>query len=253
MIQINDNVSIGNGSLCIIAGPCSIESEEQFLKTAMHVKANGASILRGGVYKLRTSPDSFQGLGSNAYDIVNKVKKQLNMPFITEVTDPRQISDLSSIADVFQVGSRNMYNYDLLKELGRYDKPVLLKRGFSATVQEWTLAAKYVESAGNPNVILCERGIRGFDTVTRNILDLATVSWVKQNTDYPVIVDPSHGTGVRNLVAPMAMAAVASGADGLIVEVHPNPEQALSDGFQSLYFDDFEKLNNKLHAIHSIL
>lgn len=245
MLKVND-IEIGGNKFCLIAGPCSIESGEQLTETANYVKDNGASILRGGVYKMRTKPGSFQGLGSEAFAIVNQVKEQTGLPFITEITDPRQISDLAGIVDIFQVGSRNMYNYSLLKELGNYDKPVLLKRGFSATVEEWTAAAEYVEDAGNTKVILCERGIRGFDKVTRNILDLGSVAYVKEHTHYPVIVDPSHATGRRELVKPMALAAAAAGADGLIIETHPQPAKALSDGFQSLNKDEFADLTSSL-------
>lgn len=248
MLKIN-NMEIGGNKFCLIAGPCSIESKEQLSQTASYVKDAGASVLRGGIYKMRTRPGSFQGLGTEAFNIVGEVKKETSMPFITEVTDPRQISDLAGIADIFQVGSRNMYNYSLLRELGNYDKPVLLKRGFSATVEEWTAAAEYVEEAGNAKVILCERGVRGFDKVTRNILDLGSVAYVKQNTHYPVIVDPSHATGRRDLVKPMALAAAAAGADGLIIETHPKPEEALSDGFQSLSPSEFEDLSLSLKKL----
>lgn len=248
MLNISD-LEIGSNKFCLIAGPCSIESREQLETTAKYVKENGASVLRGGIYKMRTKPDSFQGLGADAYQLVKEVKKEQNLPFVTEITDPRQISDLAELADIFQVGSRNMYNYALLKELGNYDKPVLLKRGFSATVEEWTKAAEYVEAAGNAKVILCERGIRGFDNVTRNILDLASVSYIKKHTHYPVVVDPSHATGRADLIKPMALASVAAGADGLIIETHPEPEKALSDGFQSLNPAEFADLAGDLKRL----
>lgn len=244
-----ESLNIGKNKFCLIAGPCSIESKEHLNTTANYVRAAGAHLLRGGIYKMRTQKDSFQGLGESAYQFVPEVKAETKMPFITEITDPRQISDLADIADVFQVGSRNMYNYSLLRELGNYEKPVLLKRGFSATLDEWTKAAEYVEEAGKAKVILCERGIRGFDQVTRNTLDLASVAYLKANTHYPVIVDPSHGTGRRDLILPMSLAAVAAGADGLIIETHPSPDEALSDGFQSLNQSEFETLTKELGAL----
>ncbi|MFK8137745.1 MAG: 3-deoxy-7-phosphoheptulonate synthase [Bdellovibrionales bacterium] len=243
------SLEVGGDKFCFIAGPCSIESKEHLSNTLDHVIKNGANVLRGGIYKLRTENGSFQGLGDQAYQFVANLKNEKSIPFITEVTDPRQISDMMDVADIFQVGSRNMYNYALLKELGKVDKPVMLKRGFSATVHEWVNAAKYIEDGGNKRVILCERGIRGFDDVTRNILDLGTVAHLKQNYHYPVIVDPSHGTGVRDLVEPMALAAIAAGADGIIIETHPKPDEAMSDGFQSLDFDQLEKLSKKIKAI----
>ena len=243
------NLLIGDSDFCLIAGPCSIESEEHLRQTASYVKAAGAAVLRGGIYKLRTSKDSFQGLGENGYELAARVKNELSMPFITEITDPRQIEALRSVSDIFQVGSRNMYNYELLKELAKVEQPVLLKRGFSATLDEWTKAAEYIESGDKKNVILCERGVRGFDNKTRNLLDLASVSYLKQHTHYPVWVDPSHGTGRRDLVIPMALAAVAAGADGLIIETHPQPEKALSDGFQSLDADEFRALSEKLQQL----
>ncbi|MEC9283150.1 MAG: 3-deoxy-7-phosphoheptulonate synthase [Bdellovibrionota bacterium] len=233
----------------LMAGPCSIESEEHFQTTANYVKEAGAQILRGGIYKLRTSKDSFQGLGLEGYELANKVRKGMAMPFVTEITDPRQTSALSEVTDIFQVGSRNMYNYDLLKELSLGEKPVLLKRGFSATVDEWVKAAEYVEANGSAKVLLCERGIRSFDNTTRNVLDLGSVAYLKQHTHYPVIVDPSHATGRRDLVIPMSLAAVASGADGLIVETHPTPETAMSDGPQSLNPEEFSELTTKLKDI----
>ena len=243
------DLNIGDGNFSIIAGPCSIESKEQFLETAQFVRENGGSLLRGGMFKLRTNPDSFQGLEDQAFQIVKEVKKEVGLPFISEVTDPRQIGDMDEVVDAFQVGSRNMHNYALLKELGNTSKPVLLKRGFAGLVKEWLLSAEYIRKHGNPNVILCERGIRTFEDATRNTLDLNAVAYVKANSDLPIIVDPSHGTGVRELVTPMALAAAAAGADGIMVEVHPRPSEALSDGFQALNFDDFKGLTAKLNAI----
>lgn len=239
-------LSIGNSTFTVIAGPCSIESEEQFLPTAQFVRDNGASIVRGGIYKMRTEPNAFQGLGNQALPWVEKMKATVKAPFIAEVTDPRQIEGLLSVVDCFQVGSRNMYNYELLKELGQYNVPVLLKRGFSAILKEWMKAAEYVVNAGNNNVILCERGIRSFEGPMRNTLDLASVTYLKQNFDCPVLVDPSHGTGIPELIAPMTKAAIACGADGVIVEVHPNPQEALSDGFQALTFEGFKSLIDQI-------
>lgn len=230
----------------VIAGPCSIESKEQFLETAQFVKEQGACALRGGIFKMRTRPETFQGVGEEAIQWIIEVKKQLEMPLISEVTDPRQISALSEVVDALQVGSRNMYNYELLKELGRQPLPVMLKRGFSALIDEWFAAAEYIRQAGNEAVVLCERGIRTFESKMRNTLDLATVAYAKQNTTFPIIVDPSHGTGQPALITPMACAAAAAGADGIMVEVHPRPDQALSDGFQALDFKMFEELMTRL-------
>lgn len=226
----------------VIAGPCSIESRAQFEETAGFVKEHGASILRGGIYKMRTNPNSFQGVGAEALSWISEVKNKMAMPLISEVTDTRQIPAFDEYIDGFQVGSRNMYNYELLKELGMTRKPVLLKRGFSALLDEWTNAAKYILNGGNNSVLFCERGIRTFETKMRNTLDLASVAYLKLNSQLPVIVDPSHGTGARELITPMACAAVAAGADGIMVEVHPRPSEALSDGFQALNFDDFKNL-----------
>ena len=243
------NVEVGGNQFVVIAGPCSIESEQQLLTIAESVKNSGAHFIRGGVYKMRTSPDSFQGLGSEALKHIKLVKEKLGVPFISEVTDPRQIPDLYETIDVFQVGSRNMYNYALLKELASYDKPVLLKRGFSALYDEWIKAAEYIANKGNQNVILCERGIRTFETGTRNTLDLNGVAYIKSKTNIPVLVDPSHGTGARDLVIPMSLAGAAAGADGLIVEVHHNPSEAKSDGFQALTLEDFDQLMFKLEKV----
>lgn len=226
----------------VIAGPCSIESREQLRETGAFVKEFGASILRGGVYKMRTSPNTFQGVGNEALGWIHEVKTELAMPLMSEITDPRQIEVLSPVLDAYQVGSRNMYNYELLKELGKTKTPVLLKRGFSALLDEWTKAAQYILMGGNTSVMLCERGIRTFETKMRNTLDLASVSYLKHHTAFPVIVDPSHGTGAPELITPMACAAVAAGANGIMVEVHPDPDRALSDGFQALNFPAFKNL-----------
>ncbi len=236
-------------NFAVIAGPCSIESEAQFREVAQFVAHQGATHLRGGLYKLRTSPDSFQGMGADAFDLALKVRAEIRKPFISEVTDTRDIERMDPVVDFFQVGSRNMHNYALLKELGRTQKPVILKRGFAGLIDEWLFAAEYIRKAGNHNVILCERGIRTFETATRNTLDLNAVAYIKQNSDLPIIVDPSHGTGATNLVKPMALAAVAAGADGIMVEVHPRPSEALSDGFQALNFEQFAGLMNDLKPL----
>lgn len=242
-------MSFGGPNFQVIAGPCSIESHEQFAATAEVVKTAGARALRGGIFKMRTNPNSFQGLGREALEIAREVKKQVGLPLVSEITDPRQLEDMHHVVDMFQVGSRNMYNYALLKELGQFNKPILLKRGFSATVEEWLLAAEYIVAGGNPNVILCERGIRTFEKITRNTLDLSAVAYVKAHTDFPVIVDPSHGTGVPALIGPMSLAAAAAGADGLIVEVHNQPKLAKSDGFQALTYAHFNQIMAQLDGL----
>ncbi len=240
---------VGGSAFVVIAGPCSVESESQFRLIANSVKEAGAIFLRGGIYKLRTNPKSFQGLGSEGSAIVRKICKELKMPLVSEITDARQIEEFHDTVDLFQVGTRNMYNYSLLSELGKTKKPILLKRAFSALVDEWLLAADYIVQGGNDQVILCERGIRSFETVTRNTLDLSAVAYVKAHTQFPIIVDPSHGTGRRELVAPMSYAAASCGADGLLIEVHPDPAHAMSDGAQTLDFSDFTKLMSQLEKI----
>lgn len=235
-------VVIGGREIVVIAGPCSIESEAHLRDTAFSVASRGASLLRGGVFKMRTSPESFQGLGRPAFEFLGRVKTDSKLPLVSEITDPRQIEMMLETVDVFQVGSRNMYNYELLKELGRVGRPVILKRAFAATIDEWIHAAEYIVRGGNDQVILCERGIRTFETATRNTLDLNAVAWIKAHTDFAVIVDPSHGTGRRELVAPMALAGIAAGADGVICEVHPRPDEALSDAFQALDYQAFGEL-----------
>lgn len=245
--------SVGSSQFVVIAGPCSVEGAEQFKLAASSVCKAGASVLRGGIYKLRTSPKSFQGLGKEGLSIAKEVSKSLKMPLVSEVVDPRHIDELYDVVDAFQVGTRNMYNYALLKELGKVDKPVVLKRAFSAMVDEWLLAADYIVTHGNENVILCERGIRTFERVTRNTLDLGSVAYLKAQASFPVIVDPSHGTGVASLVPPMILASAAAGADGVLVEVHPDPKAALSDGHQALDIATFEEslktLEKVLHAM----
>ncbi len=237
----------------LIAGPCSIESYENFRQIAQEVKLRGATALRGGIFKMRTHAETFQGLGAEGIAIAKKVKEEVGLPFVSEITDPRQVDLLSEVVDVFQVGSRNMHNYELLKELGKTQKPILLKRGLAAYLDEFLAAAEYISNAGNPRVILCERGIRTFERSTRNTLDLSAVPYLQKRSGLPVIVDPSHGTGLRELVSPMCWAATAAGADGIMVEVHPKPAQALSDGPQALTFEDLQNMVPKLHRIlHAI-
>ncbi len=243
------NIEIGGPKFTVIAGPCSIESETQFLQTSSAVKKSGASLLRGGIWKMRTSAKSFQGLGTEAFDFIKKVKAEVKMPLVSEVTDIRQIEDIHTFVDAYQVGARNMHNYSLLKELGRQSKPVLLKRNFSAYIDEWLKSADYIIRGGNDQVILCERGIRTFETATRNTLDLNAVAYVKKHSQLPVIVDPSHGVGISDLVPQLCYASAAVGADGLIVEVHPRPNEALSDGDQALTFDHFDQMMRQLEKV----
>jgi 3-deoxy-7-phosphoheptulonate synthase len=247
------NVTIGGPAFAVIAGPCSIESPAQFLETAQAVKNSGAVFLRGGIWKLRTSAKTFQGLGSESFGFIKDVLRTTGLQLTSEVTDPRQIELLDDVVGMYQVGSRNMHNYALLKELGQTRKPVLLKRGFSAFIDEWIKAAEYVTAGGNDRVILCERGIRTFETATRNTLDINAVAYAKANTPFPVIVDPSHAVGIRELVSPVALAAAAAGADGLIVEVHPRPKEALSDGPQALTVNGFHQLMIQLEKVLTAL
>jgi len=242
-------IEFGSKRIVIIAGPCAVESSEQLYATAKSVSKTGARILRGGAFKPRSSPYKFQGMGDEGLKLLKEISLETGLPVVTEVMDTRQIELVSEYADMLQVGSRNMQNYPLLKEVGMSKKPVLLKRGMMATIEEFLLAAEYVLNQGNNNVVLCERGIRTFETSTRNTLDLSAVPMLKQLTHLPVIVDPSHGTGIRWMVPSMAKASVAAGADGLIMEVHYNPEEALCDGQQSLSLDEFELLVNDLRKI----
>ena len=230
----------------IMAGPCAIESYEQLLETAKFVKSKGANMLRGGAYKPRTSPDSFQGLKEEGLEILKAVKKETGLPVITELMDARELDKISEVADIIQIGSRNMQNFTLLTEVGKQDKPVMLKRGLCASISEWIGAAEYIAIGGNSKIIMCERGIRTYNDYTRNTLDLAAVPIIHKETGLPVVVDPSHATGVRYLVKPMSIAAFAAGADGIMVEVHPDPVNALSDGMQSLHFNEFEDLMNSI-------
>ena len=231
-----------NKEFKIIAGPCSIDNLENFSKTALFLKSHGISYIRGGLFKLRTNPNSFQGLGLQGFEIVKALKKQVDFKFVCEITSEKYLDKFLESVDTIQVGTRNMYNYELLTALGQSKKQILLKRAFSATLKEWLLAAEYIFKGGNSNIILCERGIRTFEPQFRNILDLNSVAFLKQETDFPVFVDPSHGTGDCKLVLPLSKAAQAVGADGLLIEVHPEPSKALSDSKQSLNFLEFEKL-----------
>lgn len=239
-------IKIGGGDLVIIAGPCSVESREQLLETARSVKASGANMLRGGAYKPRTSPYDFQGLGVEALRFLQEASNETGLPIVTEVMSEGDVEVVAEYADMLQVGARNMQNFSLLRKLATVTKPILLKRGPSATVKEWLLAAEYLLAGGNPNVVLCERGIKTFETATRNTLDLAAVALAKELSHLPVLADPSHGTGLRSLIVPLSKAAAAVGADGLIIEVHPCPERALSDGPQSLDLPGFELLMKEL-------
>ncbi|MCR4418986.1 MAG: 3-deoxy-7-phosphoheptulonate synthase [Clostridia bacterium] len=249
VVRVRNGVEVGGRAVQVIAGPCAVEGFDQLLATAEAVKASGATMLRGGAFKPRTTPYSFQGLGEEGLKLLAQVRAATGLPVVTEVMDPRAVPLVAEYADVLQVGARNMQNFNLLRELGSANKPVLLKRGLSATVEEWILAAEYVMAAGNHQVILCERGIRTFENATRNTLDLSAVALAKRLTHLPVVVDPSHGTGKSELVAPMALAAVAAGADGIMVEVHPNPAEALSDGPQSLRPEEFARLMRRLAAV----
>jgi 3-deoxy-7-phosphoheptulonate synthase len=246
-------IKIGGKKVAVMAGPCAVEKLELTVGIAHEVKASGASILRGGAYKPRTSPYSFQGLGREGLDFLLEAKKQTGLPVVSEILDPRDIELFLEKADIIQIGARNMQNFELLKEVGAYDKPVLLKRGMAAELKELLLSAEYIMSRGNPNVMLCERGIRTFESQYRNTLDLAAIPMLKELSHLPVIVDPSHATGKWRLVAPMARAAVAAGADGLIIEVHSNPECALCDGEESLKPTKFKELMQDLRNIAEVV
>ena len=251
-IKINDNVTIGDGSLHIMAGPCSVESEEQIVQIAKDVKASGATLLRGGAFKPRTSPYAFQGLKAEGLDLLKIARKETGLPIVTEIMRASHI-DMFENVDIIQVGARNMQNFELLKELGKLRKPILLKRGLSSTIEEWLMSAEYIMAGGNEQVILCERGIRTYENFTRNTLDVSAIPIVKSLSHLPVVVDPSHASGKAWLVEPLAMAAVAAGADGLIIEVHNDPAHALSDGAQSLTPAQFDKTAKKLFALHKAL
>ena len=241
-----DGVEIGGKQTTLIAGPCAVESEEQIQTICEFLSKKGIKFLRGGAYKPRTSPYSFQGLKLEGLKLLRAAADKYNLKVVTEVMSSEQVEEVANYADVLQIGTRNMQNYKLLKTVGKTKTPVLLKRGMSSTIEEWLLAAEYILLGGNPNVILCERGLRTFETATRNTLDLSAVPLVKILSHLPVIVDPSQGTGVRDLIIPMSAAALAAGADGLIVEIHNQPEEAMSDGDQSIYFDQMDELMHKI-------
>ncbi|HCW54668.1 MAG TPA: 3-deoxy-7-phosphoheptulonate synthase [Clostridium sp.] len=247
-----ENSIVGGNHLGIMAGPCSVESEEQIIEIAKRVKKAGANFLRGGAFKPRTSPYSFQGLELEGLKLLKTAKAETGLPIVTELMSTDYIDDFVENVDVIQIGARNMQNFDLLKQVGKTKKPVLLKRGLSATIEEWLMSAEYIMAGGNDNVILCERGIRTFETITRNTLDLQAVPVIKKLSHLPIIIDPSHAGGYSYLVEPMAKAAIVSGADGLMIEVHNNPEKALSDGQQSLTPDQFDVLMNKVKKLAEI-
>lgn len=247
-VKLN-GITIGDNGIVVMAGPCAVEGEEQLVSTARAVKAAGATVLRGGAFKPRTSPYQFRGLGEDGLAILAQAGKETQMAVITEVMAPEHVDLVAKYADILQIGARNMQNFVLLDEVGKIKKPVLLKRGMSSNMQEWLLAAEYILNQGNEQVILCERGIRTFENYTRNTLDISAIPIIEKVSHLPIIADPSHGTGKWYLVIPMALAAVAAGADGLLIEVHPNPDQALADGPQSLTFDNFRLLMDQLLPI----
>lgn len=251
-IKVGDHI-IGDGSFITIAGPCAVEGRERYLEAALAAKEAGADMLRGGAFKPRTSPYSFQGLGEEGLRIMAEARELTGLPIVTELMDQKSLEQVTEYADIIQIGARNMQNFFLLKDLGSVKKPILLKRGLSATVEEWLMAAEYILMSGNPQVILCERGIRTFETYTRNTLDLSAIPLAKELSHLPVLVDPSHGTGKRELVEPMALAAAACGADGLIVEVHPQPEEAWSDGPQSLVPEQLAFMIKRLQKLRASL
>jgi 3-deoxy-7-phosphoheptulonate synthase len=251
IVQVGDTC-IGGPDPVIMAGPCSVEDEEQMVSTAKAVKAAGATILRGGAFKPRTSPYSFRGMGLEGLKLLELAKQETGLPIITEVMALGDVDTVARYADILQIGARNMQNYNLLDQVGAVDKPVMIKRGMAASYEEWLLAAEYVMAAGNPNVMLCERGIRGFEQLTRFTLDVAAIPVIQRLSHLPIIADPSHSTGKWYLVTPVALASVAAGAHGLLVEVHPNPDQAKCDGAQSLTFDNFESLMGQVHALSQV-
>ncbi|MFL5403744.1 MAG: 3-deoxy-7-phosphoheptulonate synthase [Gemmatimonadales bacterium] len=249
VIRLAGGLTVGGEDVLIMAGPCSVESERQILEAARAVREAGATVLRAGAFKPRSSPYSFQGMGRAGLKLLARAREETGLLIVTEAMDAEGLELVLEVADVVQIGARNMQNYSLLKHAGRAGKPILLKRGLSATIQELLLSAEYILAEGNPNVILCERGVRGFDPATRNLLDLSAIPVVHGLSHLPIIADPSHGTGHRDMVIPMARAAVAAGADGLLVEVHPNPDRALSDGAQSLYPEQFDRMMKETRLI----
>jgi 3-deoxy-7-phosphoheptulonate synthase len=248
-----NGIEIGGREVIVMAGPCSVENEEQIFKIARLVKNSGAKILRGGAFKPRTSPYSFQGLGEEGLKLLRAAADKYDLKVITEIMDKSHIDLVEKYADIMQIGARNMQNYMLLKDLGKASKPVMLKRGIAATIDEWLMSAEYILSGGNQKVILCERGIRTFETATRNTMDISAIPVVKKKSHLPIIADPSHGIGIRDKVIPMARAAVAAGADGIMVEVHHDPDHALSDGAQSLYPDQFSQLIKEVRIIAQVI
>lgn len=249
VVRLPGGLSVGGDDVVVMAGPCSVESERQILDAARAVREAGATILRAGAFKPRSSPYAFQGLGAAGLRLLAKAREETGLLIVTEAMDAEGLSQVVEVADIVQLGARNMQNYSLLKHAGRCGKPILLKRGISATIQELLLSAEYILAEGNSQVILCERGIRGFDPATRNVFDLSAIPVVRGLSHLPIVADPSHGTGHRDMVIPMARAAVAAGADGLLVEVHPNPDRALSDGAQSLYPEQFERMMKEVRLI----
>jgi len=252
VVRLPNGATFGGDEIALCAGPCGVESAEQLERTARAIAGSGANVLRGGAYKPRTSPYSFQGLGEEALRLLRDCADRYGLGVVTEVVDPRGVEQVASYADMLQIGARNMQNFALLREAGAARKPILLKRGLSATVQEWLLAAEYVLLAGNEDVVLCERGVRSFDAATRNVLDIGVVPLLEELTHLPVIVDPSHAIGIARLVPALAVASVAAGAHGLLVEVHPEPSRALSDGAQSLDFDQFDALVRRLGPVAAL-
>ena len=249
VVRLAGGLTIGGDEVVVMAGPCSVESERQILEAARSVREAGAAVLRAGAFKPRSSPYSFQGLGLAGLRLLARAREETGLLIVTEAMDAEGLDQVLEVADIVQIGARNMQNYSLLKHAGRAGKPVLLKRGLSATIQELLLSAEYILAEGNPQVILCERGVRGFDTATRNLFDLSAIAVVHGLSHLPIVADPSHGTGHRDMVTPMARAAVAAGADGLLIEVHPNPERALSDGAQSLYPEQFDRMMREARLI----
>ena len=249
IVRLPGGLSVGGDDVVVMAGPCSVESERQILAAAWAVRDAGATVLRAGAYKPRSSPYSFQGLGRPGLKLLARAREETGLLIVTEAMDGEEMDFVAETADIIQIGARNMQNYSLLKRAGRSGKPILLKRGLSATIQELLLSAEYILAEGNPNVILCERGVRGFDPATRNIFDLSAIPVVHGLSHLPIVADPSHGTGHRDMVSPMARAAVAAGADGLLVEVHPSPDRALSDGAQSLYPEQFDRMMKEVRLI----
>jgi 3-deoxy-7-phosphoheptulonate synthase len=253
IVDLGHGVTVGGDSVVVIGGPCSVESEEQIMSAARIVKAAGGTALRGGAFKPRSSPYSFQGMGKKGLDLLARAGKETGLPVVTEAMDAEGAQMVAEVADCIQIGARNMQNYSLLKTVGKMNKPVLLKRGPAATINELLLSAEYILAEGNNNVILCERGVRSFDPAARNMFDLTAVPIVHRLSHLPIIADPSHGTGLRDKVIPMARAAIAAGADGVMIEMHPEPDRALSDGAQSLYPDQFTQLVGELRAVASAI